>query len=1009
MWLGTDKGIVKFDGNDLTVFEKKEGDTNTLSINSLGRIFCDKEDNFYIFGVGSNIDFLDTKTGRVSRLKISVSEENMRKKAFPFAFSTLYIENDSSLWAGMYNVGFLNFNRYTNKTTYYTIPQKYDFQSHSVYTINGDPDYSDVIWLGTDDGIYSFNTTSKTLSRNYHCNNSKDSVFYDLLIFNADVSSRDTIWFTIPVYGFGCYDIKSGTYTIFRDIDKKSGKINEHVTHPNLIQRKSDHEFYFTSEEGLPGIFNTENHSYTYFTKITEKYPSVQQKHYLQDSSGNFWSLVFYQLYKGGQDKKKFETVMCPPDANRNNFSNVFKKALWNEKSQIYYVVFDGKREVLVFDNTMKKVESIPVEPVNKTNNFIEPDIYDALLDKNGRLWLCGSTVWVYDALEKKMKIIPTNPKIDFNPMALQNMIYRNDYIYLQPSRPSYNAVYRINTNTLNCDSISLPKEITSETRNMNQIGKQMDVLEIDDKGEIAYLCYGRTLFQLNLISKKVNKIRTYSTDEDVKGFQHFYNMFWYKLDANQNLWVATLKDIIIYNPVTLQPIKKIIAENDTYPLELFHAEKERIMCYLYSNGVILYDYIHNREFKLSLRDGLATIFNSGIAVSNNTLFVGAYDYFHYTSFSDIINNKNRRRCYLSKIALFNKPFTTDTLPEYLHALSLPYNKNSLSFTFSAIEFNQPERLEYRYKLTGIDKDWVYVNYLNRTIFYNNLAPGYYTFLANVKNTDGTWSSDGVNLNVIIVPAWWQTTWFKIAVGIMLIATVYMLILWRIKAVRRQEQLKGKYEKEVLELEAKALRAQMNPHFIFNCMNSIKALIQSDEQDKAVIYLTTFSKLIRTIFNNSDKRAISIYDEIETCRLYTELESMRFDNKFTYEFAIDASLDLKSVMVPALIIQPFIENAIWHGIMPKEEGGHLKVTVTNRDRSIFCSIDDTGIGREMSKQNKFKGDISTHQSKGVHLTQARLDLNNLLTRRNTFLEIIDKKDGTGNAIGTLVVLEIRED
>ena len=117
-------------------------------------------------------------------------------------------------------------------------------------------------------------------------------------------------------------------------------------------------------------------------------------------------------------------------------------------------------------------------------------------------------------------------------------------------------------------------------------------------------------------------------------------------------------------------------------------------------------------------------------------------------------------------------------------------------------------------------------------------------------------------------------------------------------AVRKQERSKAKHEKELFELEAKALRAQMNPHFIFNCINSIKSLIQKNENEKATEYLTTFSKLIRTIFQNSDKREITLFDEIETCRLHTQLESMRFGNKLSYVFNVDETLDLKSIMVP---------------------------------------------------------------------------------------------------------------
>lgn len=226
--------------------------------------------------------------------------------------------------------------------------------------------------------------------------------------------------------------------------------------------------------------------------------------------------------------------------------------------------------------------------------------------------------------------------------------------------------------------------------------------------------------------------------------------------------------------------------------------------------------------------------------------------------------------------------------------------------------------------------------------------------------------------------------------------------------IRQYKVKKAKMEHQMLELEAKALRAQMNPHFIFNCINSIKSLIQKKDEDKAINYLITFSKLIRTIFQNSDKREITLFDEIETCKLYMQLESMRFGKKFTYHFIIDEAIDLKSAKVPALIIQPFIENAIWHGIMPKEEGGRLTISIKKGEDSISCIIDDDGIGREISKQNKFKSEPSTHESKGVHLTQSRLDLDNVLNQRNASIEIIDKKDALGIPVGTKIVLTFFE-
>jgi sensor histidine kinase YesM len=236
---------------------------------------------------------------------------------------------------------------------------------------------------------------------------------------------------------------------------------------------------------------------------------------------------------------------------------------------------------------------------------------------------------------------------------------------------------------------------------------------------------------------------------------------------------------------------------------------------------------------------------------------------------------------------------------------------------------------------------------------------------------------------------------------------IYFLFHY-VRGVRREERLKTKYKLERAELEAKALRAQINPHFIFNCLNSIKSLIQDDEKDKSVIYLTTFSKLIRTLLNNADKKEISLYDEIETCRLYLEMEALRFDSKFSFTINVDESIDMKSVQIPALIIQPFIENAIWHGIVPRGTGGKVTLGISGGNRIINITVDDNGIGRQASMENKAQANIG-HYSKGVSLTQSRLEIDNLLKQRHATIDIIDKTDQVGKAAGTLVSIRIAEE
>jgi len=271
----------------------------------------------------------------------------------------------------------------------------------------------------------------------------------------------------------------------------------------------------------------------------------------------------------------------------------------------------------------------------------------------------------------------------------------------------------------------------------------------------------------------------------------------------------------------------------------------------------------------------------------------------------------------------------------------------------------------------------------------------------------------GVLFGILNFGSYYNKYWQLLQTGIYftfpLSLLIYVSIRFREIMREKEEQMVKQQEinKELLELEARALRAQMNPHFIFNSMNSIKSLINKNENDKAADYLTTFSKLIRTLFQNSDKREVSLYEELETCRLYTQLEAMRFGNKLEFVFDIDESIDLKDFKVPALILQPFIENAIWHGLMPKETGGRVTIKIKKSDGVIQCIIDDDGIGREQSK--KFKPAYeTTHQSRGVGITQSRLELDKLLNEREDAIYIIDKLDENGGTEGTKVIITFKE-
>lgn len=227
------------------------------------------------------------------------------------------------------------------------------------------------------------------------------------------------------------------------------------------------------------------------------------------------------------------------------------------------------------------------------------------------------------------------------------------------------------------------------------------------------------------------------------------------------------------------------------------------------------------------------------------------------------------------------------TRPELLKTLKLNSKQNSFAVYYTSNYYSPHKRTQFAWKLEGSDVGYWYempvVSNDNDSLHiaeFENLKPGKYRLRVKMRFENEEWMTNEAKMVIIITPPYWATWWFWVALAAVISLLAYIIIRIRIRDIRKKEQLKSRYEKELLELEAKALRAQMNPHFIFNCMNSIKSLMQEKEIDKGITYLTTFSKLIRTLFNNANKKEISLYDEIETCKFYLQLEAMRFDSKF---------------------------------------------------------------------------------------------------------------------------------
>jgi len=228
----------------------------------------------------------------------------------------------------------------------------------------------------------------------------------------------------------------------------------------------------------------------------------------------------------------------------------------------------------------------------------------------------------------------------------------------------------------------------------------------------------------------------------------------------------------------------------------------------------------------------------------------------------------------------------------------------------------------------------------------------------------------------------------------------------KVVEAQKIKQIETAFEHKIAETEMIALRAQMNPHFIFNCLNSIKLYTLENDSQTASEYLTKFSQLIRLVLENSRSEKVTLQKELETLKLYIELEAMRFKDKVQYKINVVPHIDQQYIEIPPLLLQPYVENAIWHGLMHKPEGGNITIDIAQPDEYLLhIEISDDGIGREMAGQHKSKS-ATRQKSFGLKMTSERLDAINHIYQTKTEVKIVDLADTEGNAAGTKVIIEI---
>ncbi len=693
------------------------------------------------------------------------------------------------------------------------------------------------------------------------------------------------------------------------------------------------------------------------------------------DNEGGLWATNEFDrgnIYFANTKKKSFSTLYTN---NKQAFSS---KILCLGNNNEIIALNEKVNKITTLNALSKKiVKEINLPKEEKKNH------YSICTDVNNNIYYSsGRSLFQYNNTEKKWKSILMSNKLD-----IWNIQKINGSRIITCTN---NGLYEIKGTKLHKFEI------------FNHKVSDISYIFQDSKGYIHFSQDANDYYIAKFVSH--NSLEIFKKIS----LNGFFTGHWENPQANE-IWLATNLGIAALNTnnyeITLYGEKKGLRNQFVSAIYPDHADN---LWATTSQGILSFNIKTKQNIHFDKSDGLITenfIPNNSVTTQNNELWFGGENATIFFNPDSIKSSTYQAPIHIRTFKVNDIERKDINLNNYSE-VNLNYNENTFNLQLLAIDFANPLKTKIAYFLEGWDMKWDTSLSANGFIRYSNLSSGqYYLYLASC-NADGVWAKEFKRIPIYIKPPFYKTWWFiSLCVGLLLGITYY-LYLRQIRRVRTAERLKGEYNTTLINSELKALKAQINPHFFNNCLNSISNFILKNDTDNAFFYLTKFSRLVRLVLEHSNVNFIKLSDEITALTYYLEMESLRFSSKFEYKIEIHENLDTNIMLVSPMLIQPFVENAIWHGLLPKQ-GGIVVVFFEREENYVKCTIQDNGIGRVKSSENK-SSLTSKRKSYGMTLIQDRLELlyHTDKNKPKDIIQIIDMYDDDEKSLGTKIIVTI---
>jgi ligand-binding sensor domain-containing protein len=971
MWLGTQDGLNRFDGKEFFHIKSMPLSQDTIASDfskfskTITCLYADSADWLWV-GTTKEIALYNRYLNKFVYPNVVYNGFNLPN----VIYLTKIIEYKNNIWILTKNKGIFCYNKVNKKM----VPLEWDGNNPiSINAITFAPNGS--VWVASEKEIYKLEQ-NKFSNIKVANNQSKDDGYVDICFVNDELwiikGDRKIIFLS---------NFIGNEYTVNHFSQKFKGKTPFAGT--NLIHQSDSNTVWLGSRSN--GIIKVNLSNHTYENAIHGSPKSVLKTQFVLSFFTNNQKITWVGLSGG---LYKFYSMSATIDLFRNETFNensvsdnkIFSIFTKNDLDFYMGTLYSGLLHFNVTSNTFTNYS--PSE--KKISSSESKNIYEIIAGKNNLLWLATWSGLL--SFDKKTKIFE-----EFKDKNDEQTIELCALINLKNSSKILTGGYRGGLRIFDSEAKTWVK-CYDPYHFLDNTKLRVRYMKEFGEGDIFMSTETSCLVKYNYKSGQFTK---YPQFEFISGTsRHFCvdgSFFWIATD--DGLIQASLPN---FNPIKVWTTKDGLADNYIYAVL---TDKFGRIWVSSNQGISMLDYKKNVCRNYNTEDNLQDMeFNTASCYKdkNANLWFGGINGLNKITPELFSPNEYSPSPKITQILVMNAPFISDTSTPYLNKIVLPYNQNFISFRFQSPNYSQSDKTVYQYFLEGVDSGWI--NNGNRNfVNYTQLKPGKYTFHVKSSNASDVWCHQNTAINIIITPPWWLTWWFYAISILTFIGIVYFLLQYRIKSIRKQEQLKFK----IASLEIQSLRSQMNPHFIFNALNSINGFIVENKTHLASNYLTKFSRLIRLILENSKSETISLQKEVETLKLYLLMEGIRFDNKFDYEIFIEEKIDLDYINIAPLIIQPFAENSIWHGLMHKPTKGHLQINILQNDNILVIEIIDNGIGRAKSTELKSK-ESNKHKSYGMEITTQRI----LNANPKNSVIISDLIDQTENTIGTNVTISL---